>query len=132
MRTQSYPPRLFRSRSGVTVAESIEEGVAREGLEDVGLSIALRRYSMRACVAFETGPGETTPGDTYVLLAGRHSCPDGCAGDRGGAMGPREELMRTLQYALGRSQDCGLWLGRWVLRLAFRAPRQLVPAYSDG
>ncbi|MCI0658930.1 MAG: NUDIX hydrolase [Acidobacteria bacterium] len=51
-----YPPGIFRAPSGgVLPSESMEEGIAREMMEELGLEILLRRYLLRETADFSHG-----------------------------------------------------------------------------
>jgi 8-oxo-dGTP pyrophosphatase MutT (NUDIX family) len=65
----SYPPGIFRAPSGgVLPAESMEEGIAREMMEEMGLEIVLRRYLLREAVDFSHA-GEVVRWTTHVFTA---------------------------------------------------------------
>ena len=64
-----YPPGIFRAPSGgVLPAESMEEGIAREMMEELGVEIALRRYLLREAVDFSHGD-EAVRWTTHVFTA---------------------------------------------------------------
>ena len=64
-----YPPGIFRAPSGgVLPRESMEEGIAREMMEELGLEVALRRYLLREVAVF-THEGEVVRWTTHVFTA---------------------------------------------------------------
>ena len=64
-----YPPGVYRAPSGgVLPGESMEQGIAREMMEETGLEIRLRRYLLKMAVEFSRG-GETVHWTTHVFTA---------------------------------------------------------------
>jgi ADP-ribose pyrophosphatase YjhB (NUDIX family) len=52
-----YPDGAYRLPSGgIAPGETVEEGAKREGLEETGLEIEIRRYLLRSRVVFEAAP----------------------------------------------------------------------------
>ena len=68
-----YPPGIFRAPSGgVLPGESMEEGIAREMMEEMGLEIRLLRYLLRVFVDFSRS-GEVVHWTTHVFTASPRS-----------------------------------------------------------
>jgi 8-oxo-dGTP pyrophosphatase MutT (NUDIX family) len=65
----SYPAGVYRAPSGgVMPEESMEEGIAREVSEELGITVSLQRYLLREMVDFLHG-GETVLWTTHVFTA---------------------------------------------------------------
>jgi 8-oxo-dGTP pyrophosphatase MutT (NUDIX family) len=67
-RKPMYPPGAFRPPSGgIKPGESLEEGVAREGWEELGIRLAPVRYLLRVRLDFVCG-GDRIPWTTHVFI----------------------------------------------------------------
>jgi 8-oxo-dGTP pyrophosphatase MutT (NUDIX family) len=65
----SYPPSVYRAPSGgVMPGESMEAGIAREAMEEIGVEVRLRRYLLRERVDFLHGT-ESVLWTTHVFMA---------------------------------------------------------------
>ncbi len=65
----SYPPGIYRAPSGgILPAESMEEGIAREMMEELGVEIVLRRYLLRETADFSHA-GTMVRWTTHVFTA---------------------------------------------------------------
>lgn len=65
----NYPPGVYRTPSGgVLPGETMEEGIARETMEEMGLEIKLQRYLLRERVDFLHGK-EAVVWTTHVFTA---------------------------------------------------------------
>jgi 8-oxo-dGTP pyrophosphatase MutT (NUDIX family) len=101
-----FPPGAYRAPSGgLMPGESLEDGAAREGLEETGLRIVLKTYLLRALAEFYTD-SETLHWTSDVFSAGvlggtlETQDPEEIAEVRWGTI---EELQGSIREALLRS-----------------------------
>jgi len=107
----SYPPGIFRAPSGgVLPAESMEDGIAREMMEELGLEIVLRRYLLRESVDFSHS-GMVVRWTTHVFTADPRSidlAPQDHKEIREARWISMDELTGRIGEALAASHSAGL------------------------
>ena len=106
-----YPPGIFRAPSGgVLPTESMEEGIAREMMEELGLEIVLRRYLLREAADF-THAGQMVRWTTHVFTAQpltTELAPHDQKEIREARWIPMDELTGRIGEALAASPSAGL------------------------
>jgi len=107
----TYPPGLFRAPSGgVLPGESMEQGIAREMIEETGLEIRLDCYLLRVHVEF-THQGERILWTTHVFT-GEHVSGEIAPHDREEIREARwvslDEMAGVVRKGLLSSQSGGL------------------------
>jgi 8-oxo-dGTP pyrophosphatase MutT (NUDIX family) len=112
-----YPPGIFRAPSGgVLPGESMEEGIAREMMEETGLRVSLKRYALRVKVEFSRG-GETIPWTTHVFEAEAlpgEIAPLDLEEIREARWVSLEELSGRIRDSLLASESAGLRYRAWL------------------
>ncbi|HEV8337825.1 MAG TPA: NUDIX hydrolase [Candidatus Polarisedimenticolia bacterium] len=112
-----YPPGIFRAPSGgVLPGESMEEGIAREMMEETGLEVRLTRYVLRVRVEFQHR-GAKTNWMTHVFAADFVSgeiAPLDLEEIREARWSPLSELAGTVRQALLASGSAGLRYRAWL------------------
>ena len=124
----SYPPGIYRAPSGgILPAESMEEGIAREMMEELGLEIVLRRYLLRETADF-SHVGTVVHWTTHVFTADPHTtdlAPRDHKEIREARWISMDELTGRIGEALAASPSAGLryrgYLHRRVMEELSRA-----------
>ncbi len=113
----TYPPGVYRAPSGgVLPGEPMEEGIAREVMEETGLQVLLDRYLLRVAVDF-TLRGEVVAWTTHVFT-GRYRAGEIGARDRveirEARWVPLAELASEVRKGLLASGSAGLGYRAWL------------------
>ena len=107
----SYPPGVYRAPSGgVTPEETMEEGIAREVNEELGIAIRLQRYLLREKVDFRRG-SDAVLWTTHVFTAEpltTELAPTDHNEIREARWMPLREVSGPVAKALGSSRSAGL------------------------
>jgi len=112
-----YPAGIYRAPSGgVLPGETMEEGIAREMMEETGLGLRLQRYLLRVQAAFSRGE-ETVQWTTHVFTAealpGEMS-PLDLEEIREARWVPLAELAGPIRRSLMASGSAGLRYRAWL------------------
>src|SRR5262245_6928589 len=124
----SYPPGVYRAPSGgVLPEESMEEGIAREVNEELGIAIRLQRYLVREKVDFRHR-GEAVLWTTHVFTAQPLTtdlAPTDHNEIREARWMPLQEISGPVARALAASRSAGLRYRGYLHRRVMEALARL-------